>query len=479
MSNEDVVAGTWHSLLARLSEDSRVTGQLMGYLSLVEPAAILGEILYVDVPNDIIKGVIEQRLLDVIQEHMNENEAFAGPVRISININPALEGVIRVTESEPTTQIDSSANQASQVIGLTGNTVPAMGSTFHETEVNSKTRLNPKYTFETFVTGGSNRFAHAAALAVAEDPARSYNPLFIYGDSGLGKTHLLHAIGHLTLTLNPRRKVRYVSSEEFTNEFINSISSNRAHEFQNEYRDIDMLLVDDIQFLQGKEQTQEAFFHLFNTLHTNNKQVVITSDQPPKLMSGFEDRIVTRFEWGLMTDIQAPELETRIAILRKRAESERMRIPDEVLSYMADRVVSNIRELEGTLNRLTAYANLNRQPITMQLATTVLKDLVPSGEQSFTTPAEIVAKVAAYYRISPDDLAGRNRAAAVAQARQIAMYLCRDQTDLSLPKIGELFSKDHTTVLYACRKIKEDMNRKREVYTHVTEILNQIKSSAR
>ena len=470
MSNEEVVAGSWHSLLTRLGEDSRVTGQLMGYLSLVEPAAILGEILYVDVPNDIIKGVIEQRLLDVIHDLMQDNADFDGPTRLVININPALEGVIRVGEAEPAAQFESIPVQAA---------APSVGSTFTDTEVNSKTRLNPKYTFETFVTGGSNRFAHAAALAVAEDPARSYNPLFIYGDSGLGKTHLLHAIGHLTLTLNPRRKVRYVSSEEFTNDFINSISSNRAQEFQNEYRDIDMLLVDDIQFLQGKEQTQEAFFHLFNTLHTNNKQVVITSDQPPKLMSGFEDRIVTRFEWGLMTDIQAPELETRIAILRKRAETERMRIPDEVLEYMADRVVSNIRELEGTLNRLTAYANLNRQPITMQLATTVLKDLVTSGEQSYTTPSEIVAKVAAYYRISPDDLAGKSRAAAVAQARQIAMYLCRDQTDLSLPKIGELFSKDHTTVLYACRKIKEDMNRKREVYTHVTEILNQIKSSVR
>ncbi len=470
MSNEEVVAGSWHSLLTRLGEDSRVTGQLMGYLSLVEPAAILGEILYVDVPNDIIKGVIEQRLLDVIHDLMQDNADFDGPTRLVININPALEGVIRVGEAEPAAQFESIPVQAAS---------PSVGSTFTDTEVNSKTRLNPKYTFETFVTGGSNRFAHAAALAVAEDPARSYNPLFIYGDSGLGKTHLLHAIGHLTLTLNPRRKVRYVSSEEFTNDFINSISSNRAQEFQNEYRDIDMLLVDDIQFLQGKEQTQEAFFHLFNTLHTNNKQVVITSDQPPKLMSGFEDRIVTRFEWGLMTDIQAPELETRIAILRKRAETERMRIPDEVLEYMADRVVSNIRELEGTLNRLTAYANLNRQPITMQLATTVLKDLVTSGEQSYTTPSEIVAKVAAYYRISPDDLAGKSRAAAVAQARQIAMYLCRDQTDLSLPKIGELFSKDHTTVLYACRKIKEDMNRKREVYTHVTEILNQIKSSVR
>ena len=477
MTNEDAVAGLWHSLMNRLWADPRVTFQLRGYLSLVEPAAVLGEILYIDVPNDIIKGVIEQRLLGIVHELMETNSEFGGPIRIEISVNPGLEGVQR-----PATQDWVGEASAPSVPGAqqpnTDAPAPDYLAAVEPAEVNQKTRLNPKYTFDTFVTGTSNRFAHAAALAVAEDPAKAYNPLFIYGSSGLGKTHLLHAIGHYTITLNPRRKVRYVSSEEFTNDFINSISANRNQEFQSEYRDIDMLLIDDIQFLEGKEQTQEAFFHLFNALHNNNKQVVITSDQPPPKMQGFEERLLTRFEWGLMSDIQVPELETRIAILRKRAESEKIRVPDDILSYIAERVRSNVRELEGTLNRLTAYANLNRQPITMQLVQTVLRDVVVIDEQGYT-PAQIMATVADFYKINQDDLSGKSRAQAIAQARQIAMYLCREMTSLSLPKIGDIFEKDHTTVLYACQKIKTDMNRKREIYTHVTEIINRIKNNSR
>jgi chromosomal replication initiator protein len=290
----------------------------------------------------------------------------------------------------------------------------------------------------------------------------------------------LHAIGHYALNLYPRIKVRYVSSEEFTNDFINAIQNNRTVDFQATYRDIDVLLIDDIQFLQGKDQTQEAFFHTFNTLHDHNKQVVITSDLPPKQLTGFEDRMLSRFEWGLLTDIQAPELETRIAILRKKAENDKLRVPDDVLEYMAARVSSNIRELEGTLLRVNAFAALNRQVVDMQLVQTVLKDVVPLGEDSVIAPIEIINAVSAYYKITPDDLYGQSRIAAIALARQIAMYICREQTNLSLPKIGQLFGgRDHTTVMYAQKKITEYMNERRYVYNQVTDIIGRIKAQGK
>jgi chromosomal replication initiator protein len=348
------------------------------------------------------------------------------------------------------------------------------------TAIPSASGLNPKYSFESFVTGGSNRFAHAAAFAVAEAPAEAYNPLFIYGSSGLGKTHLLHAIGHYALTLKPRLKVRYVSSEEFTNDFINAIQNNKTAEFQAQYRDVDILLVDDIQFLQGKDQTQEAFFHTFNTLHDHNKQVVITSDLRPKQLAGFEERMLSRFEWGLITDIQAPEFETRVAILRKKAAMERIQVPDEVIEYMAARVSSNIRELEGTLIRVTAFANLNRQPIDMDLIQVVLKDTLSFAGDSNVSPMSIISATAEYYKLSPDDITGSGRQQAVALARQIAMHICRELTDLSLPKIGLYFgNRDHTTVMYATKKISEQMRERRYIYNQVSEIIQKIKDNAR
>ena len=464
MSEDDVVNGLWHSLVNRLGSDSRVTKQLLGFLSLIQPVAVLGNNLFADVPNDVTKSMIESRLMPLIDEYMASNVDFDGPTKLVLRINQDLEG-IRIADA----QASVSAAAAPEVPAyLTASQVDAKAS---------DAKLNPKYTFDSFVIGGSNRFAHAAAFAVAEDPAKAYNPLFIYGASGLGKTHLLHAIGHFTIASHPRRKVRYVSSEEFTNEFISSIQSNRAADFQANYRDVDLLLIDDIQFLQRAEQTQEAFFQIFNTLHNNNKQVVITSDKPPKDLGGFEERMLSRFSWGLMTDIQSPELETRIAILRKKADYEKFNIPDDVLDYIAQRVNSNIRELEGTLIRVTAYANLNRQPVNMQLVQTVLRDIAPVGEEKATTTAAIISEVAGFYAITVDDICGTSRTQAIAQARQIAMYLCRDQTNLSLPKIGQLFGgRDHSTVLYACRRIAEDMNRKREIYSHVSEILARIKS---
>ncbi|NUS18034.1 MAG: chromosomal replication initiator protein DnaA [Streptomyces sp.] len=340
-------------------------------------------------------------------------------------------------------------------------------------------RLNPKYLFDTFVIGASNRFAHAAAVAVAEAPAKAYNPLFIYGESGLGKTHLLHAIGHYARSLYPGTRVRYVSSEEFTNEFINSIRDGKADAFRKRYRDMDILLVDDIQFLASKESTQEEFFHTFNTLHNANKQIVLSSDRPPKQLVTLEDRLRNRFEWGLITDVQPPELETRIAILRKKAVQEQLNAPPEVLEFIASRISRNIRELEGALIRVTAFASLNRQPVDLQLTEIVLKDLIPGGEDSVPeiSGTAIMAETAAYFGLAVDDLSGSSRSRVLVTARQIAMYLCRELTDLSLPKIGALFGgRDHTTVMHADRKIRSLMAERRSIYNQVTELTNRIKS---
>lgn len=340
-------------------------------------------------------------------------------------------------------------------------------------------RLNPKYLFDTFVIGASNRFAHAAAVAVAEAPAKAYNPLFIYGESGLGKTHLLHAIGHYARSLYPGTRVRYVSSEEFTNEFINSIRDGKGDSFRKRYREMDILLVDDIQFLADKESTQEEFFHTFNTLHNANKQIVLSSDRPPRQLVTLEDRLRNRFEWGLTTDVQPPELETRIAILRKKAVQEQLNAPPEVLEFIASRISRNIRELEGALIRVTAFASLNRQPVDLGLTEVVLKDLIPGGEDSspeITAPA-IMAATADYFGLTVDDLCGSSRSRVLVTARQIAMYLCRELTDLSLPKIGAQFGgRDHTTVMHADRKIRALMAERRSIYNQVTELTNRIKN---
>ncbi|WP_078893901.1 chromosomal replication initiator protein DnaA [Streptomyces sp. CT34] len=340
-------------------------------------------------------------------------------------------------------------------------------------------RLNPKYLFDTFVIGASNRFAHAAAVAVAEAPAKAYNPLFIYGESGLGKTHLLHAIGHYARSLYPGTRVRYVSSEEFTNEFINSIRDGKADAFRKRYRDMDILLVDDIQFLASKESTQEEFFHTFNTLHNANKQIVLSSDRPPKQLVTLEDRLRNRFEWGLITDVQPPELETRIAILRKKAVQEQLNAPPEVLEFIASRISRNIRELEGALIRVTAFASLNRQPVDLGLTEIVLKDLIPGGEDAAPeiTATAIMASTADYFGLTIDDLCGSSRSRVLVTARQIAMYLCRELTDLSLPKIGAQFGgRDHTTVMHADRKIRALMAERRSIYNQVTELTNRIKN---
>ncbi len=340
--------------------------------------------------------------------------------------------------------------------------------------------LNPKYGFDTFVTGSSNRFAHAAAVAVSEAPGKAYNPLLVYGESGLGKTHLLHAIGHYAASLFNDISVLYVSSEEFTNDFINSIRDDRASEFQRRYRDVDVLLVDDIQFLESKERTQEEFFHTFNTLHNADKQIVITSDRPPKELSTLTDRLRNRFQWGLITDVQPPDLETRIAILRKKAVQERLSAPPEVLELIATKVQRNIRELEGALIRVTAYANLTREPVDQEIAELVLRDLMPDNADPEIAASSIMDTTAAYFDITVDELCGPSRNRSLVNARQIAMYLCRELTELSLPKIGQLFGgRDHTTVMHAERKIREGLKERRTLFNQVTELTNKIRQQRR
>ena len=455
----------WQSVLRALRSDDRITPQLEGFLSLVEPKGVMAGTLYLEVPNDLTRGMLEQRirlpLLNAISV-LSEDQSVSS---FAIVVNPDIAQ----------DYLEQTVDQAEQsYIEQQVTIVPV------ESGKKSDSRLNPKYSFDNFVIGGSNRFAHAAAVAVAEAPAKAYNPLFIYGGSGLGKTHLLHAIGHYAESLYPGIRIRYVSSEEFTNDFINAIANNRASVFQSRYREIDILLIDDIQFLQGKDSTQEAFFHTFNTLHDHNKQVVITSDLPPKHLTGFEDRMRSRFEWGLITDVQAPDLETRIAILRKKAQSERLQVPDDILEYMASKVSSNIRELEGTLIRVTAFSSLNRTPVDLALVQTVLKDLITLDEDNVIAPVDIINHTAGYFKLTVEDLYGSSRSQAIATARQIAMYLCRELTNLSLPKIGQLFgNRDHTTVMYANKKISELMKERRSIYNQVTELTSRIKQNHR
>ncbi|RUQ98081.1 chromosomal replication initiator protein DnaA [Labedella endophytica] len=478
------IAQRWQRVLDILSTDDRITAPLHGFLGLVVPKGVMGGTFYLEVPNDFTAGQLNQRMRAAILAALSATEHEHGAHTFAVVVNPEIIDSELEPPFEPSTPAPAPAaneqptavpgaytEQTATITPITDQVLPAR---------QNDTRLNAKYSFDSFVIGQSNRFAHAAAVAVAEAPAKAYNPLFVYGESGLGKTHLLHAIGHYAMSLYPGIRVRYVSSEEFTNDFINSIANNRGAAFQARYRDIDILLIDDIQFLQNKAETQEAFFHTFNTLHDHNKQVVITSDLPPKHLTGFEDRMRSRFEWGLITDVQTPDLETRIAILRKKTQSERLQIPDEVLEFIASKVSSNIRELEGTLIRVTAFASLNRTPVDMALVQTVLKDLITLDDDNVISPVDIINTTAAYFKLSVEDLYGSSRSQAVAIARQIAMYLCRELTNLSLPKIGQLFgNRDHTTVMYANKKISDLMQERRSIYNQVTELTSRIKQGNR
>jgi chromosomal replication initiator protein len=459
----------WSAALSTLAE-GQLTDSQRGFVNLAQPVGIVDSTALIAVPNDFTRDILETRLQPMLADALSQ--AMGRDIRLAVTVDPSmsvssdeLEILINEEQGE---RLDLPTEPALR---------PGTGSPGTRIEV---ARLNAKYTFESFVIGASNRFAHAAAVAVAEQPARAYNPLFIYGGSGLGKTHLLHAIGHYARTLYSGMRVRYVSSEEFTNEFINSIRDDKAAAFQRRYRDVDILLVDDIQFLSGKVQTQEEFFHTFNTLHNSNKQIVVTSDLPPKQLQDFEDRMRSRFEWGLITDVQPPDLETRIAILRKKSAQERIVAPPEVLEFIASKIATNIRELEGALIRVTAFASLNRQPVDLPLTENVMRHLFPSDEGPEITVGQIMAATASYFGVTIDDLCGSSRSRVLVTARQIAMYLCRELTDLSLPKIGQAFGgRDHTTVMHADRKIRQLMAERRSLFNQVTDLTSRIKSQPR
>jgi chromosomal replication initiator protein len=454
----------WKGIVDSVAKESP---QNRAFLTLTKPLGLLksdgGSNLLLAAPNVFAKDVLESRLKVLLNDALSAK--MGERINIAVTVDESLDTDLSTVE-EVDVEVES----------------PRAGTGRQEVQSKSsdQTQLNPRYIFETFVIGASNRFAHAAAVAVAEAPAKAYNPLFIYGESGLGKTHLLHAIGAYAKELYGGVRVRYVSSEEFTNDFINSIRDDKSSNFQRRYRDLDVLLVDDIQFLENKERTQEEFFHTFNTLYNANKQIVISSDRPPKQLTTLEDRLRSRFEWGLITDIQPPELETRIAILRKKAAQDKLNAPDDVLEYIASKISTNIRELEGALIRVTAFASLNRQIVDMNLAEIVLKDLIPDDSTPEITASLIMAQTAAYFSLTLDDLCGTSRSRVLVNARQIAMYLCREMTELSLPKIGQTFGgRDHTTVMHADRKVRHLMAERRSIFNQVSELTNRIKLQAK
>lgn len=457
--------------------------------SMLRSARPLGDIegtILLAVPNDFTKQWIEDKaqskLTTALSVHLGRT------VRIAITVDPSIEVVTEEEEKEEAAPVTPEPAPAAPAVA------PASSKEDHEehhspalTSSNADsgpTHLNPKFTFDTFVIGPSNRFAHAAALAASESPGTAFNPLFIYGDSGLGKTHLLQAIGHNALSMMPHLKVRYVNSEEFTNEFINAIRLNKTDNsqveaFHRRYRELDILLIDDIQFIGDKEQTVEGFFHTFNALHSANKQIVLTSDLPPAQLKGFEDRMRSRFSSGLLVDVQPPDLETRIAILHKKADAEGLEVTPEVFEYVASRISSNIRELEGALVRIGAWASLYQERIDLNLAQMMLKDFVSNPDDNEITVSLIMSQCAVYFGVTIEQMGSSERSHNVVEARQIAMYLCRELTDLSLPKIGQAFGRDHTTVMHANKKISKLMKEKRETFNHVSELTNRIKQKAR
>ncbi|MBM7615592.1 chromosomal replication initiator protein DnaA [Alkaliphilus hydrothermalis] len=419
------------------------------WIKTIEPISMEGNQIILGVPNDFTKGILTTRYVTLISNAIKQITSKKYEIQFVIPTEENIQNIKKEhTKSQKLQQIETNL---------------------------SSTNLNPKYTFDTFVIGNSNRFAHAASVAVAEAPAKAYNPLFIYGGVGLGKTHLMHAIGHFILENDPKARVAYVSSETFTNELINSIRDDRNVEFRNRYRNVDVLLVDDIQFIAGKERTQEEFFHTFNALHESNKQIIISSDRPPKEIPTLEDRLRSRFEWGLITDIQPPDFETRIAILRKKAQMENIDVPNEVTIFIAKKIQANIRELEGALIRIVAYSSLTNSEITVELASEALKEIFSSKPKQLNIPLikEVIAK---RYNIRLEDIDSKKRTRAIAFPRQIAMYITRELTDLSLPKIGEEFGgRDHTTVMHAHDKISNDIQSDANLKETIETIMKELK----
>ena len=437
------LSGLWPKVLELLKNELSEIGYNT-WIKTIEPLSLNTSTLELGVPTDFNKGILESRYLTLIKNAVRQISSKEYNIIISL---PSSDS----SKSYPSANENAPSEEASQSI------------------------LNPKYTFDTFVIGNSNRLAHAAAVAVAESPARAYNPLFLYGGVGLGKTHLMHAIGHYILMQNRLSKVLYVSSEKFTNELINAIKDDRNEEFRSKYRNIDVLLIDDIQFIGGKERTQEEFFHTFNALYEANKQIIISSDRSPKEITTLEDRLRSRFEWGLTADIQTPDLETRIAILKKKAQQENLFIPDDVLGFIADKVISNIRELEGALNRVVAYSLLTENEISVELCNDALKEIISASNSKIINSSLIIETVSRYFDLRPDEFKSQKRNRNISFPRQIAMYLCRDLTDLSLPKIGDEFGgRDHTTVIHGIEKIMEDIQLNPETRRTVDELKRNI-----
>ncbi|MBL4953387.1 chromosomal replication initiator protein DnaA [Neobacillus sp. OS1-32] len=444
------IADLWQAALSNI-EKKISKPSFETWFKSTKAQSLQGDQLVINVPNEFARDWLEERYSDLITEILYELTGESLTAKFIIpQDQPEEEQELRTPPKKMKKDDDHNDFPTSVLI--------------------------PKYTFDTFVIGSGNRFAHAASLAVAEAPAKAYNPLFIYGGVGLGKTHLMHAIGHYVLEHNPTAKVVYLSSEKFTNEFINSIRDNRAESFRNKYRNVDVLLIDDIQFLAGKESTQEEFFHTFNSLHEESKQIVISSDRPPREIPTLEDRLRSRFEWGLITDITPPDLETRIAILRKKAKADGLDIPNEVMLYIANQIDSNIRELEGALIRVVAYSSLINKDINADLAAEALKDIIPSSKPKVITIHEIQKVVGEHYNVKLEDFKAKKRTKSVAFPRQIAMYLSRELTDYSLPKIGEEFGgRDHTTVIHAHEKISKLLQTDSLLQKQLKEINEQLK----
>lgn len=475
----DALTQAWSEALAQISDQLRPA--TLSFLRSAKPLGDIDGTILIAVPNDFTKKWIENN--DSTDLTASLTAILGRSVRLAVTIDPSLEP--EPEQVEQTSPVASSVESSGQLQpGATTSdhapTTQAAPSSSPQLAIDTaSTHLNPKHTFDTFVIGPSNRFAHAAAFAVSETPGRAYNPLFIHGDSGLGKTHLIHAIGHYTLSLFPQMRVRYVNSEEFTNDFINSVREESIEEFQRRYREVDVLLIDDIQFIQGKERTVEEFFHTFNSLYNAGKQIVLTSDVPPRELD-LEDRIRSRFAAGLLVDVLPPDLETRIAILQKKASAENIEVDPRVLEYIAQRISSNIRELEGALVRVAAFESLSKEPVTVSMAEMLLKDFASDPQDTEVTPTLIMSQTATYFGVTIDQLSSSDRSHMVVEARQIAMYLCRELTDLSLPKIGAAFGgRDHTTVMHANKKIVGLMAEKRETFNYVTELTNRIKQAAR
>jgi chromosomal replication initiator protein len=494
---EPPFVSVWNNVVAELNGATVTTGIVNGgapvptltpqqraWLKLVKPLVITEGFALLSVPTSFVQNEIERHLREPIVDALSRQlgKRVELGVRIATPTPDDTDDVPNGLASDTGPADSDEIDEDSEARASAEESWPTYFSHRPPNPSASDTgagTLNRRYTFDTFVIGASNRFAHAATLAIAEAPARAYNPLFIWGESGLGKTHLLHAAGNYALRLFPGMRVKYVSTEEFTNDFINSLRDDRKASFKRSYRDIDVLLVDDIQFIEGKEGIQEEFFHTFNTLHNANKQIVISSDRPPKQLATLEDRLRTRFEWGLITDVQPPELETRIAILRKKAQMDRLDVPDEVLELIAGSIERNIRELEGALIRVTAFASLNKTTIDKSLAEIVLRDLISDATAMQISTAAIMATTAEYFETTVEELRGPAKTRALAQSRQIAMYLCRELTDLSLPKIGQAFGRDHTTIMYAEKKIRGEMAERREVFDQVKELTTRIRQRAR